>query len=166
MATLASIAEIGLMHLRMTGNAVRAHAWRRDVAFIVTSLAFRLGVARREAQARMIGPDVGHLSPVALVVAGGALGPSKLSFVRIFVAGDAVGLQSEEARGTTPVAAVVAVPAGHRSVSPLERPTRLAVIESLLSPTGPAHELGVSSEMLDMASTARLLPVLTRGVQA
>lgn len=40
------------------------------------------------------------------------------------------------------------------------------MIESLLPPTGPAHELRVSSEMLDVTSTAGLLPVLTRSVQA
>lgn len=119
MAALASIAELGLVHLRMTGNAVRAHAWRRDVPFIVTGLALRLGVARREAQARMIGPDIGHLRPVTLVVAGSALGPSELAFVRIFVTGNAVGLQSKEARGAAPIAAVVAVTADRRSVRPL-----------------------------------------------
>ncbi len=114
----------------------------------------------------MIGPDVGDLSPVALVVARGALGPDERSFVRIFVAGDAVGLQSEEARGAAPIPAVVAILAGYRTVSALQRPTRLAMVEPLLSASGPAHELRVSSEVLHVASAARLLPILPRGVQA
>lgn len=166
MATLTSIAELGFMHRRMAGDAVRAHAWWRDVAFIVASLALRFGVARREAQARMIGSDVGNFRPVALVVAGGAFGARKRPFVRVFVAGDAVRLQSEEGRGATSIAAIVAILAGHRNVSPLERPTRLAMVESLLSASGPAHELRVSSQMLDMTSAARLLLILPRGVQA
>lgn len=166
MATLASITELRFMHLRMTCDTVRAHAWRRDVAFIVTGLALRLGVARREAQARMIGPDVGDLSPVALVVAGGALGTGELSFVRIFVARDAVGLQSEERWGATSIAAVVAVLAYDRTVGALERPTRFAMVEPLFLPSGPAHELGVPSEVLDMTSAAGLLAILPSCVQA
>ena len=40
------------------------------------------------------------------------------------------------------------------------------MVESLLSPSGPTHELGISPEMLDMASAAGLLPILPRRVQA
>jgi hypothetical protein len=40
------------------------------------------------------------------------------------------------------------------------------MVEPLLSPSGPTHELGISSKMLDMTSSTGLLPILLRGVQA
>ena len=49
MAVLTSISELRFMHLRVAGNALRTRAGSCNVAFVVTSLALRLGVARREA---------------------------------------------------------------------------------------------------------------------
>jgi len=163
---LASIAELRLVHLRMTGNAVRAHAGRLDVAFIVAGLALRLRVTGGQTQPGMIGPDVVDPSPVGFVVTRTALGSGEGAVVRVLVAGHAVGLQSEKGRSSTAVLLVVTVLAAHRLVSALEWPARLAMVESLLSPSGPTHELGVSPEMLDMASAAGLLPILPRRVQA
>ena len=165
-AVLASVAELRFVYLRVAGDTVRAHARRRDIAFVMAGFALCLRVTARKAQNRMIRPDVLDFGPVGFIVAGSALGPGEGAVVRIFVAGDTVALQPEKSRGATPILAVVAILTSRRTMSAFEGPTRLAMVESLFAPAGPTHQLGVSSEMLDMTSATRLLSVLSRGVQA
>jgi hypothetical protein len=117
-------------------------------------------MAGGEAQAGMICPDVGDLAPIVLVVAGSAFLPCKGSLMGIFVTGHTLGLQSEKGGVATPVAAIVAVGAARRLVSALERPSRLAMVESLPSAAGPPDESRVSPEMLDVASAAVLAAIL------
>ena len=109
MAVLAPISELGFVHPRMTGDALRAHAGRRDVALVVTGLALRLAVTRGEAQDRMILPDVVDLAPIGFVVTGDAFRPFKRSLMRIFVARHALGLEPEVRCVAAPVLAVVTV---------------------------------------------------------
>ena len=65
---------------------------------------------------------------------------------------------------TAAVATVVTVLASNRRMSAPEGPTRLAMIETLRSAARPANELCVSSEMLDVTSTA-LLPAILASVE-
>jgi hypothetical protein len=160
MTVLASISELRLMDLPMTGDAVGTRARGARIALIVAGLALRLGMARGEAQAWMIAPDVGDLSPVGLVVTRGALGAGKPAFVGILVAGHTVGLQPEKRRVAATVAAIMAVLASNRCVRSFERPARLAMIEPRLSAARPPHELRVPSEMLDVTFSTVLSAVL------
>jgi len=160
MAVLTSISKLRFMHLRMTSHALGAHAGRHDIALVVTCLALGLRMAGGEAQAGMIRPNVGNLAPVVLVVTRSAFLPCKDSLMGIFVTGRALGLQSEKRSVPAPVAAIVAVGASRRLVSTLERPSRLAVVESLPSAAGPPDQSRVSSEMLDVASAAVLAAIL------
>jgi hypothetical protein len=113
----------------------------------------------------MILPDVVNLAPIRFVVARSAFLACKGPLMGIFVAGHTVGLQAEEGCVSTPVAAIVAVLASSWLVSAFERPTRLAMIESLLSTTWPADELRIPSEMLDVTATA-VLPAILASVEA
>ena len=106
---LASVSELRLVHLRVTGHALRAYARSHHVALVVTGLALRLGVARCEAQPRMISPDVGDFAPIGFVVARSAFLPRKGSLMGIFVARHALGLQPEVRCVAAPVLAVVTV---------------------------------------------------------
>ncbi len=164
-AVLAPVAELGLVHLCVAGDALRARARRVGVAFVVTGLALRLGMTPGQAQTGMIAPGVRDLAPVGFVVARGAFGVGEPAFVGILVAGHAVGLQTEKRRMTAPVLAIMAIIAFHRRVSALERPTRLAMVEALARATWPPNQLGVSSEMLDVA-LATVLPSILATVQA
>ena len=112
----------------------------------------------------MIPPDVGDLAPVGFVVTRDAFGPGKRALVGILVAGNALGLQPEKGGVTAAVAAVVTILATNRRMSAPEGPTRLAMIETLRSAARPANELCVSSEMLDVTSTA-LLPAILASVE-
>ena len=109
MTVLASISELRLVHLRMTGHALRPRAGSCNVSLVVTGLALRLGVTAREAQARMVRPDVGDLAPIGLVVARSAFLPRKGSLMGIFVARHALGLQPEVRCVAAPVLAVVTI---------------------------------------------------------
>jgi hypothetical protein len=108
-AVFTSISELRLVHLRVTGHALRAHARSRNVALVVTGLALRLGMARCEAQTRMVLPDVVNLAPIGFVVTGGAFLPPKGPLMGIFVAGHTVGLQAEEGCVSAPVTNIVTV---------------------------------------------------------
>ena len=123
MAVLAPISKLRFVHLRMTRHTFRARTRSRNVAFIVTGLALRLGVTRGKAQHRMILPDVVDLAPIGFVVTRDAFGSCKRSLVRILMTGYAVGLQPEIRGVAAPVLAVVTVGASCRPVSALERPT-------------------------------------------
>jgi hypothetical protein len=78
----------------------------------------------------------------------------------IFMTGHAFGLQPEKRSVTPPVANVMTVLASNRCVSALERPTRLAMIETLPRAARPPHEPRVPSEMLDVTSAAVLAAIL------
>jgi hypothetical protein len=108
----------------------------------------------------MILPDVGDFAPIGFVVARDAFRPFKRSLMGIFVARHAFGLQPEKRSVTAPVLAVVTVRASNRCVSALERPTRLAMIETLPRAARPPHEPRVPSEMLDVTSAAVLAAIL------
>ena len=108
-AVFTSISELRLVHLRVTGHALRAHARSRNVALVVTGLALRLGMARCEAQTRMVSPDIGDFAPIGLVVARSAFLPCKGSLMGIFMTGHAFGLQPEKRSVTPPVANVMTV---------------------------------------------------------
>ena len=149
----------------MAGNALRARARSRDVAFVVTGLALGFGVARGEAQTRMILPDVGDLAPIGFVVAGDAFGSSKPLVVRIFVAGYAVGLQPEIGSVAAAVLAIMTVLASNRAVSPFERPTRLPMIEPFAPAARPSNEPRLPSEVLDVTAAA-VLPAILAPVEA
>ena len=109
MTVLASVSELRLVYLRVAGHALRSRARSRNVAIVVTRLALRLGVARCEAQPRMISPDVGDFTPIGFVVARSAFLPRKGSLMGIFVARHALGLQPEVRCLAAPVLAVVTV---------------------------------------------------------
>jgi len=160
MTVFASISELRLMDLAMAGDTVGTRARRARIALVVTGLALRLGMARGEAKAWMVAPDVGDLRPVGFIVARGAFGAGEPAFVGILVAGHTVGLQPEKRRVTATVAAIVAVLASNRCVRSFERPARLAMIETRLSAARPPHELRFPSEMLDMALRAVLATIL------
>ena len=113
----------------------------------------------------MILPDVVNLAPIGFVVTGGAFLPCKGPLMGIFVAGHTVGLQAEEGCVSTPVGAIVAVLASSWLVGAFEWPTRLAMIELLLSTTRPADELRIPSKMLDVTATA-VLPAVLASVEA
>ena len=166
MTVLAPISELRLVHLRMTGNAFRARTGSRDVALVVTGLALGLRVARSEAQAGMISPDVCDLAPVGFVVARRAFLPGKGPLVRIFVTGHTLGLQPEKRGVAAPVLTIVTVLASSRRMSTPERPPRLAVVETLLGAARPPDQSRVPSKVLDVASAAVpaaiLSPVQTR----
>jgi hypothetical protein len=123
MTVLASVSELRLVYLRVAGHALRSRARSRNVAIVVTRLALRLGVARCEAQTRMVSPDVGDFAPIGFVVARSAFLPCKRSLMGIFVTGHTFGLQPEKRSVTAPVANVMTVLASNRCVSALERPT-------------------------------------------
>jgi len=152
------------MHLRMTGNTGRTRARGFGVPFVVTGLAFRLRVSPGQAQARMILPYIGDLTPVGLVVTRGALGTSEPSFVRVLVTGHALGLQPEKRGVAPPVRALVTILAPRRRVTALERPPRLAMIEARLHATRPTDELCIPAEMLDV-TLPTLLPAVLATVQ-
>jgi hypothetical protein len=145
----------------MTGNALRARRWWLRVALIVTGLALRLGVAPSETQAGVVVPGIGDLAPVRFVVARGAFGIGKPALVRIFVARNAVGLQTQIRRIAAPVLAIVAIGALEGSMSTLERPTRLAVVEAVRRPSRPSDQLGISSQVLDVTTSTVLTSILS-----
>ena len=158
---LASISELRLVHLRMTGHALRPRAGSCNVSFVVTGLALRLGVTARKAQARMIRPDVGDLAPIGFIVTGSAFLPSEGALVGVLVTGHAIGLQPEIRRVTAPVPNVMTVLTSGRRMRTLERPARLAMIETIPRAARPADESRIPSEMLDVASAAVLTAVFT-----
>jgi hypothetical protein len=160
MAALASIAELRVVDLRVAGDALRSSAWGGRIPAIVTGLALRLGVTSCEAQLWMIHADVGDFRPIGFVVAGRAFGSCESPLVGILVAGDTAGLQTEKRGVSPPVATVVAVFALDRRMSAFERPTRQSMVEPRWTAARPANEPRVSSQMLDVTSTARLVAVL------
>ncbi len=164
MAVLASVAEPRLVYLRMTGDALRADAGRFHVSVVVAGLALRLGVTPCETQARMVLPDVGDFGPVGLAVAGDAFRSIKRAVVGILVARHALGLQSEKRSVAAPIPNVVAVLTLNRTVSALERPTRLTVIKPVRRAAGPTNELRSPSEVLDVTVTT-LLPAILAPMQ-
>lgn len=155
-AALTPVPELGVVDLGVTGNALRACARRVGVALVVTSLALRLRMPRRETQARVIAPDVGDLGPVGLVVARSTLGSRKPVLVRILVARDALGLQSKKGRVPTTVPAIMTFLTSSRGVSSFERPPRESMVEAVPRTAGPPNELGIPSEMLDVTLAAVL----------
>ena len=165
MAVLAPISELGFVHLRMTGNALRAHARGRDVALVVAGLALGLAVTRSEAQDRMILPDVVDLAPIGFVVTGDTFATCKRALVRILVTGHAVGLQPEIRGVTATVLPVMTVPALNRPMGAFERPARLAMIEALRPAARPADEPRIPSKMLDVTATA-VLPAILASMKA
>lgn len=165
MAVFAPVAELGLVHLRMARNAIRSLARRLDVAGVVAGFTFRLGVPGCEAESRVIGPNVRDIGPIGLVVAGRALGPREGSVVRVFVTGDAIGLQPKIRRRTPPVLLVVAVLARRRPMGAFEGPAGLPMLKSVLPPARPANELRLSTEMLDVTTATGLVPILARGME-
>jgi hypothetical protein len=160
MAVLTSIPKFRFVHLRVTGHALRARTGSHDVALVVTCFALGLRVARCEAQARMISPDIGDLAPVGFVVARSAFLSGKGPLVRILVTVHTLGLQAEKRGVTAPVLTIVTVLASSRRMSPLERPTRLTVVETLFGAARPPDESRVPSEMLDVASATVLAAIL------
>ena len=113
----------------------------------------------------MAAPGVRDLAPVGFIVARGAFGVGEPAFVGILVAGYAVRLQAEKRRMAAPVLAIVTVIAFHRRVSALERPTRLAMVETLARATWPPNQPCVSSEVL-YVTLAAVLPSILATVQA
>jgi hypothetical protein len=164
-AVLTTISELRFVDLRMAGDALRAHAGRRDVALVVAGLALGLGVTRSEAQDRMILPDVADLAPIGFVVTGGTFGPREGSLVRIVVTGHAVGLQSKIRSVAAAVLPIMTVPAWNRPMGAFERPTRLAMIEALRPAARPADEPRIPSKMLDVTTTA-VLPAILASMKA
>jgi hypothetical protein len=112
----------------------------------------------------MVLPYVGDFAPVGFVVAGDAFRSTKRAMVGILVTRHALGLQSEKRGVSAPVATVVTVLASNRRMGTLERPTRLAMIESVACTARPPDEPRTPSEMLDVTSTA-LLPAILPSVQ-
>ena len=164
MAVLASVAEPRLVYLRMAGDALRADAGRLHVSVVVAGLALRLGVTPCETQARMVLPDVGDFGPVGFVVAGDAFRSTKRAVVGILVTRHALGLQPEKRSVAPPIPNVVTVLTLDRTVSALERPTRLTVIKPVRCAAGPTNELRSPSEVLDVTVTT-LLPTILAPVQ-
>ncbi len=160
MAALATVSEIRFVHVRVAGDTVRTRARWSDVALVVTSLALRPGMSSCEAQHRVIRPNVHDLAPVGFVVAGGALGALEPTLVRIGVAGGALGVEPQERTMAPAISTIVAVFTGDRGMGTFQPPARQSMVESFRFASRPSHELGVASEVLDVATAALLAPVL------
>jgi hypothetical protein len=156
---LALVSKLGLVNLRMACDTIRAHGRGLCIALVVTGRALRLCMTASEAQAGMIASDIRDLAPVGFVVARSACSLGKPASMRVFVTGCAIGLQAEKRRMTAPVLAIVAIATSNRCVSPLERPTRLAMVEALRSAPRPSDELGIPSQVFDVALAAILASI-------
>lgn len=158
---VALVAEVRVVHRCMARNTIGTRRGGRAVPAIMTGLALHFGMAASKAEHGMVLFNASDLAPIGLVVARDAFGACKSAFVRVLMAGNAFGLQSEKRGVSASVAAVVAVVASNRSVRSLERPPRLTMIETRRAATRPAHEFCVSPEMLDVTLATLLAAIFS-----
>lgn len=160
MAVFATVTKGSVVHLGVTGDARRSHAWGLNVALVVAVFALRLRVSGRETQARMVGSDVVDLSPIGFVVTRRALCAGKRALMGIFVTGNAIAAKPQVRGVSSSIGNVVTLRTANCAVRAPERPTGHSMIEARFAPLRPANELRVPSEMLDVTAAAVLLLIL------
>lgn len=162
---LTPITERRFVNLLMAGYASPARARRLHIASIVAVFALGLRVPPGEAQPRVVTADVADFGPVGLVVTGRALLALEPIFVGVGMTRGAALPEAEVGRISPTVRCVMAVLALHQAVGAVEWPPRHSVLESIPASAWPTDEFCISSEVLDMATAARLLSIFWPAMQ-